>query len=66
MEGVLADALPAEKADIYASLGLPLQYRPDQRTVEATADLDRVLSRVGGPTRPLPTRDLRKSAVLGL
>jgi len=50
MEGVLADALPAEKADIYASLGLRLQYRPDQRTVEATADLDRVLSRVGGGT----------------
>lgn len=50
MEGVLADALPAEKSAIYASLGLHLQYRPDQREVVATADLDRVLSRVGGGT----------------
>ena len=50
MEGVLADALPAEKSAIYASLGLRLQYRPDQHEVVATADLDRVLSRVGGGT----------------
>ncbi|MFV0316818.1 MAG: zinc ribbon domain-containing protein, partial [Microthrixaceae bacterium] len=61
MEDVLADALPTEKSDIYASLGLRLHYRPDQREVVATADLDRVLSRVGGPTRtnsyrPLATR----------
>lgn len=50
MEDVLADALPAEKSAIYASLGLRLHYRPDQREVVATADLDRVLSRVGGGT----------------
>ena len=46
----IADALPAEKAAIYASLDLRLHYRPDQREVVATADPDRVLSRVGGGT----------------
>lgn len=50
MEDVLADALPTEKSAIYASLDLRLHYRPDQREVVATADLDRVLSRVGGGT----------------
>ena len=50
MEVVLAEAPPAEKADLYASLGLRLTYRPDQRAVLATADLGRVVSRVGGGT----------------
>jgi hypothetical protein len=50
MESVLAESDPQEKAAIYASLALCLEYRPDQHVVVATADLDRVLSRVGGGT----------------
>ncbi|HEX7133310.1 MAG TPA: zinc ribbon domain-containing protein [Iamia sp.] len=50
METVLAEAEPRDKAAIYASLGLRLTYQPDKRVVVATADLDRVLSRVGGGT----------------
>lgn len=39
MEVVLAEAEPPEKADLYASLGLRLTYRPDQRAVLAPLTL---------------------------
>jgi hypothetical protein len=47
---VLSDTTPPEKATIYQGLGLHLLYHPDQHTLVATADLGRVLSRVGGGT----------------
>lgn len=58
METVLAEAAPQEKAAIYASLGLRLEYQPDQRVVVTTADLDRVHSRVGGTMTTLTPRSL--------
>ena len=58
MDVVLAEAPPAEKADLYASLGLRLTYRPDQRAVLATADLGRVVSRVGGTMTTLTPHSL--------
>ncbi len=33
---VIRDADPADKADLYAQLGLTLTYRPQKRLVEAT------------------------------
>jgi DNA invertase Pin-like site-specific DNA recombinase len=47
---VLGEATPPEKASIYHGLGLQLVYHPADKTVVATADLGRVLSRVGGGT----------------
>ena len=47
---ILGEATPPEKASIYQGLGLHLVYQPDQHTLVATADLGRVLSRVGGGT----------------
>jgi Recombinase/Recombinase zinc beta ribbon domain len=45
---VLSAATPPEKASIYWDLGLRLVYHPADKAVVATADLGRVLSRVGG------------------
>jgi hypothetical protein len=45
---VLGEATPPEKASIYHGLGLHLIYHPANNAVVATADLGRVLSRVGG------------------
>jgi site-specific DNA recombinase len=50
MASVLKDATPAEKTSIYQELGLRLVYRPEEKTLVATADLGRVVSRVGGGT----------------
>ena len=47
---ILGEATPPEKVTIYQALGLHLVYQPDQNAVVATADLSRVLSRVGGGT----------------
>jgi site-specific DNA recombinase len=47
---ILGEATPPEKASIYQGLGLHLVYQPDPHTLVATADLGRVLSRVGGGT----------------
>lgn len=49
---VLSMAMPPEKTSIYQSLGIRLVYQPGQNAVVATADLGRVLSRVGGGTSP--------------
>ena len=55
---VLREATQPEKASIYHGLGLQLVYHPAGKAVVATADLGRVLSRVGGPTRTLRTRSI--------
>jgi site-specific DNA recombinase len=47
---VLSDATAAERAEVYASLGLRLDYDPHQRRVKATADLSRVAGCVRGGT----------------
>jgi hypothetical protein len=48
---VLESANPAARASVYADLGVSLRYDPRDRTVEATADLFRVVNvRVGGGT----------------
>jgi site-specific DNA recombinase len=47
---VLSDATAAERAEVYASLDLHLDYDPHQRRVKATADLSRVAGRVRGGT----------------
>jgi site-specific DNA recombinase len=47
---VLSGATPPDKASIYQRLGLRLVYHPADKAVVATADLGRVLSRVGGGT----------------
>lgn len=53
---ILGEATPPEKASIYQGLGLHLVYQPDQSALVATADLGRVVSRVGGGTLPAMTR----------
>jgi hypothetical protein len=63
---VLSSATPPEKASIYRDLGLRLVYHPADKAVVATADLGRVLSRVGGPTRTLRTRAIPRSSVIRL
>ena len=63
---VLSEATPPEKASIYHGLGLQLVYHPAGNAVVATADLGRVLSRVGGPTRTLRTRAIPRSAMIQL
>jgi site-specific DNA recombinase len=50
LSSVLGEATPPEKASIYHGLGLLLVYHPADNAVVATADLARVLSRVGGGT----------------
>jgi site-specific DNA recombinase len=47
---VLAEATGAERALVYANLGLRLDYDPHLRQVTATADLSRVAGRVRGGT----------------
>jgi site-specific DNA recombinase len=48
---VLESADPAERATVYADLGVSLRYDPRDQTVQATADLSRVVNvRVGGGT----------------
>jgi site-specific DNA recombinase len=53
---ILGEATPPERTSIYQGLGLDLVYQPDQPAIVATADLGRVLSRVGGATRHSHTR----------
>jgi DNA invertase Pin-like site-specific DNA recombinase len=50
---VLAQAPPAEKAELYRALNLRLTYQPDPAAVVATADLGGGVSRVGGPIQPV-------------
>ncbi|MFY9765053.1 MAG: hypothetical protein WAK42_08610 [Mycobacterium sp.] len=47
---VLSGATAAERAEVYASLDLRLDYDPHQRRVKATGDLSRVAGRVRGGT----------------
>ena len=47
---VLGEATGAERAQVYASLGLRLDYDPYLRRVKATADLSRVAGCVRGGT----------------
>lgn len=47
---ILGEATPPEKAGVYQGLGLHLVYQPDQHALVATAELGRVVSRVGGGT----------------
>jgi hypothetical protein len=50
---VLREATQPEKVSIYHGLGLHLVYHPADNAVVATADLGRVLSRVGGGLEPV-------------
>ncbi|UGT79953.1 recombinase family protein [Mycobacterium kansasii] len=50
LSAVLGAATGAERAEVYASLGLRLDYDPQLREVKATADLSRVAGRVRGGT----------------
>lgn len=50
LSAVLGAATAAERADVYASLGLHLDYDPHRQRVRATADLSRVAGRVRGGT----------------
>ena len=47
---ILGAATGAERAEVYASLGLRLDYDPHLRRVTATADLSRVAGCVRGGT----------------
>jgi DNA invertase Pin-like site-specific DNA recombinase/predicted DNA-binding protein (UPF0251 family) len=50
LSAILGKATGAERAQVYASLGLRLDYDPQLRRVTATADLSRVAGRVRGGT----------------
>jgi site-specific DNA recombinase len=50
LSAVLGEATGAERAQVYASLGLRLDYDPDLRRVKAPADLSRVAGCVRGGT----------------
>jgi site-specific DNA recombinase len=50
LSAVLGAATEAERAHVYASPGLRLDYDPYQRRVKATADLSRVAGCVRGGT----------------
>ena len=50
LSAVLGAATCAERAEVYASLGLRLEYDPYLRQVKATADLSRVAGCVRGGT----------------
>ena len=50
LSAVLGEATGAERAAVYASLGLRLDYDPHLQRVTATADLSRVARRVRGGT----------------
>ena len=56
LSAVLGEATGAERAQVYANLGLRLDYDPRLRRVTATADLSRVADVSEGglePPRPL-------------
>jgi hypothetical protein len=63
---ILSAATPPDKASIYWDLGLRLVYHPADKAVVATADLGRVLSRVGRPTHTLRTPPIPRSAQIRL
>lgn len=50
LSAVLSEATGPERAQVYASLGLRLDYDPQLQRVTATADLSRVAGRVRGGT----------------
>ncbi|MCA2286215.1 serine recombinase, partial [Mycobacterium avium] len=50
LSAVLGAATGAERAEVYATLGLRLDYDPHLRQVKATADLSRVAGCVRGGT----------------
>lgn len=50
LSAILGAATGAERAQVYASLGLRLDYDPHLRRVTATADLSRVAGCVRGGT----------------
>ena len=50
LSSVLGEATGAERAQVYASLGLRLDYDPYLRRIKATADLSRVAGCVRGGT----------------
>ncbi len=50
LSAVLGEATGAERAQVYASLGLRLDYDPHLRQIKATADLSRVAGCVRGGT----------------
>ncbi len=50
LSAVLGEATGSERAQVYASLGLRLDYDPHLQRVTATADLSRVAGRVRGGT----------------
>ena len=52
--GVLAEADPADKSDLYDQLGISLAYDPDG-TVTVESRPRGVTVRVGGPTLPRTT-----------
>nr|WP_242657356.1 kinetochore protein SPC24 [Mycobacterium talmoniae] len=56
LSAVLGEATGAERAQVYASLGLRLDYDPHLRQVKATADLSRVAGCViaAAPLNTLP------------
>lgn len=56
LAAILEEAEPLDKMRVYQALDLRLQYQPDQAMVVASADLGRVVSRVGGPSPSLRTR----------
>jgi site-specific DNA recombinase len=56
LSAVLGAATGAERAHVYASLALRLDYDPYLRRVRATADLSRVAGCVRGGTCPPATR----------
>lgn len=56
LAAVFREATGAERAEVYASLGLRLDYDPHLQRVTATADLSRVARRVRGGTWPPATR----------
>lgn len=50
LSALLGEATGPERAQVYASLGLRLDYNPRLQRVTATADLSRVAGRVRGGT----------------
>lgn len=56
LSAVRGAATGAERAEVYASLGLRLDHDPHRRRVKATADLSRVAGCVRGGTWPSATR----------
>ena len=63
LSAVLGAATGAERAHVYASLGLRLDYDPYLRRVQATADLSRVAGCVRGGLEPPQSYLVRRSNV---